>query len=89
MERSCASRKPVVFGKLVPVVEPYHNASAISLTLIILKERFMTTTIAMTNNSKKPYASPRLVAFGNVRSITQSGGSGMHGKYGHGYDDRP
>ena len=31
----------------------------------------------MTNNLKKHYTSPRLVAFGNVRFITQSGGSGM------------
>jgi hypothetical protein len=69
--------KACCFREAVPVVEPYHNASAISLTLKILKKRFMTTRIPMTNNSKKPYTAPRLVAFGNVRSITQSGGSGM------------
>jgi hypothetical protein len=33
----------------------------------------MTATIPMTNKSKKPYTSPRLVAFGDVRSITQAG----------------
>jgi hypothetical protein len=55
----------------------YDDRNLVSLTLIILKERFMTATMPMTNNSKKPYASPRLVAFGNVHSITQSGASPM------------
>jgi len=37
----------------------------------------MNTTVAMTNGSKKPYTAPKLVAFGDVRSITQNGSLDM------------
>lgn len=55
----------------------YDGLNLVSLTLTILKERFMTAKMPMTNNSKKPYTSPRLIDFGNVHSITQSGASPM------------
>jgi hypothetical protein len=48
----------------------------------------MTTAMPITNNSKKPYISPRLFAFGNVRSITQSGTMGMAENMGQTGTDR-